>query len=251
VNKLNKKTILGISIESQSKKQVLEKIKKFIASPRGFYHIVSLNPENLVLAQKNKSFKQTLETAQIKIVDGAGVVVASQILGVEQGQRITGGELMEELIELANSMRLRVLLLGGRPNLANSLADCYAKRFTEAKFKGVEGVRQIQKPKKIEEDELFSIVARYKPQVVFASFGSPYQELWLDRHSNKFDGMVCMGVGGAFDYFGGVVPRAPEFLRKIGLEWLFRLMVQPWRWRRQLRLIKFCWLVLKEKWKMK
>ena len=251
MDKQNKKALLGISIEPLSKKQALEKIKKYIVHPKGFYHIVSLNPENLIISQENKPFKQTLETAQIKIADGTGVVVAGQILGVELGQRITGGELMEELTELANSMRLRVLLLGGRPNLANSLADCYAKRFPEAKFKGVEGVRQIQKPKKIEEDKLFSIVARYKPQLVFVSFGSPYQELWLDRHSNEFDGIVCMGVGGAFDYFGGVVPRAPEFLRKIGLEWLFRLMVQPWRWRRQLRLIKFCWLILKEKWKMK
>lgn len=251
MSKLNKKTLLGISIEPLSKKQVLEKIKKYITQPKGFYHIVSLNPENLVLAQKSKPFKQTLKTAQIKIADGIGIVTAGQILGVELGQRITGGELMEELIELANSMRLRVLLLGGGPNLANSLADCYAKRFPEAKFKGVESIRQIQNPQKSEEDKLFSIVARYKPQLVFASFGSPYQELWLDRHSNEFDGIVCIGVGGAFDYFGGVVPRAPEFLRKIGLEWLFRLMVQPWRWRRQLRLIKFCWLILKEKWKMK
>jgi len=94
-------------------------------------------------------------------------------------------------------------------------------------------------------------VRRYKPHLVFVAFGSPYQELWIARHSNQFGKSVVMGVGGAFDYLSGHVYRAPEFIRKIGLEWFFRLLSQPWRWKRQLSLLKFIKLVLQEKWKKK
>jgi len=83
--------------------------------------------------------------------------------------------------------------------------------------------------------------------LIFVAFGSPAQELWLYKHRGKFKGIVCMGVGQGFDVLSGQVKRAPLLLRKIGLEWLYRLITQPWRWRRQLRLVKFLWLVFKEK----
>jgi len=144
-------------------------------------------------------------------------------------------------------MRLRVLLIGGRPNLAESLVNCYRVEFSQAKFKGVYGIKDIKNPQKKEEQEIFSIVADFKPHIVLVAFGSPDQELWLYRHRDQFKNCLCMGVGGAFDYLSGSIIRAPGFLRKIGLEWLFRLLKQPWRWRRQLRLIKFLWLVVKQK----
>ncbi len=239
--------LFGISIKRQSKKNILEEIKKYLSSPKGFFHVVSLNPENVVVSYYNDVFKDVLETAQIKIIDGSGIVLAAQILGVPIGERLTGVELMEGLLGEANRGRLRVLFLGGKPNLANDLANCYSQLQPEAKFLGIEGIKNIERPQKDEEEKIFSIVADYKPHLLFASFGSPSQELWLARHSNKLEGIVCMGVGGAFDYLAGSIVRAPGILRKIGLEWLFRLIMQPWRWRRQLRLITFAWLVLKEK----
>lgn len=242
-------TLFGITVKKQSKNDILEEIKKYLSSPKGFFHIVSLNPENIVVSYYNNVFKQVVESAQIKIIDGSGIVLAAQILDVPIGDRLTGIELMQRLLGEANRGRLRVLFLGGKPNLANDLAKCYSQLQPEAKFLGIEGIENIKKPQKDEEEKILSIVADYKPHLLFASFGSPSQELWLARHSNKFKGIVCMGVGGAFDYLGGTTWRAPGILRKIGLEWLFRLIVQPWRWRRQLRLLTFAWLVLKEKFK--
>ncbi|MCS6956718.1 MAG: WecB/TagA/CpsF family glycosyltransferase [Patescibacteria group bacterium] len=247
-NKKNK--IFDIEVVPLSKKIILEKILKFIEKPKGFFHIVSLNPENLVIAQENYYFKKVLCQAPLKIVDGFGIVIASKILGFEAGERIAGVDLMKELIDLASKIRLRVMLIGGRPELAKSITVCYQKKYPEARFLGIEGIKDIKNKNKIEilkeEKEIFKIVADFKPQVVFVAFGSPYQELWIERHKNKFDGCVVMGVGGGFDFLSGKVIRAPKIIRKIGFEWLFRLLRQPWRWKRQLRLIKFLWLVVKE-----
>ena len=130
----------------------------------------------------------------------------------------------------------------------NELVEVYRKS------RGLKHIRMkerekdyIKNPKKEEEEAIFSIVRTARPNIVIVAFGSPEQELWLDRHNNKFSGIVCIGVGGAFDYFSGNIVHAPSIIRRFGLEWLFRLLIQPWRWRRQLRLIKFIWLVIKQK----
>ncbi len=237
--------LFGFEIENLNETQILEKIKKFLKKRSDFFHIVSLNPEIIIISQEDREFKKVLTKAQIKIIDGVGIVIASRILGLGRVNRVTGVDLFKKLLDHAGKSRLRVLLIGGRGNLAESIADCYQKRFLRAKFKGLEGIKDIKKPKKNEEAKIFSIVADFKPHFVFVAFGSPYQEKWLWKHREKFKGNVCMGVGGGFDYVGGRVPRAPKILRKLGFEWLFRLIVQPWRAKRQLRLIKFCWLVLK------
>ncbi len=244
---MKENSILGVSIRYLQKSQVLEKIKKYLRNPSGFFQIVSLNPENLVIVHENKEFKKVLETSQIKIVDGVGVVLAGRALGIKVGERIPGVELMRDMLKEADRLRLRVLLIGGKGNLALQLVECYEQSYPQAKFMGDEGFKNIKNQAQSEKNALFSIVASYKPHIIFAAFGSPDQELWFYHHKDRLNRIICMGVGGAFDYEGEKISRAPLTLRRIGLEWLFRLVRQPWRWRRQLRLIKFCWLVLKQK----
>src|SRR3989339_2214591 len=248
---MNKKQILGITIIPESKKSVLEKILLYIRKPTGFFHIVSLNPENLVAATENESFKRVVETAQIKIIDGIGVVLAGRLVGIEVGERVTGVGLMEDLLKMASDRRLRVLMIGGKENLALRLSQCYLAKYPEAKFFGLKGIDDIKNPGKEEEGKIFSIVADYKPHFVFVAYGSPDQELWIARHKKEFANCVVMGVGGAFDYLSGNISRSPIFIQKLGIEWLYRLISQPWRWRRQLRLLKFIGLILQEKWKKK
>ena len=240
------KSLLGVRLILRSKQDILEQIKKYIFHPDGNLHIVSINPENIIIAQENKEFKKVIETSQIQLIDGVGITLAAKLLGFKL-ERFTGVDLMLELIKLADALRLRVLLIGGRPNLANQLTECYNQTYSQASFKGIEVIKNIKNPLKIEEKDIFSIVTSFKPHLIFAAFGSPEQELWLDRHKRQLTGIVCMGVGGAFDFLGRTHPRAPKFIRSTGLEWLFRLILEPWRWRRQLRLIKFIWFVIKEK----
>lgn len=241
------KNLLGVTVNSESKNTILEKIIKYISQPTGFFHIVSLNPENLVLTTENQEFKKVVETAQIKLIDGVGVALAGRLLGVPVGGRLTGVDMVKELLKLADRISSRVLLIGGKPNLALRLAQCWQLKYPQAKISGLEGFKNIKKPTEEEEEELFDIVSVRKPQIVMAAFGSPEQELWFWRNRRRLNGIVCLGVGGAFDYLSGAISRPPKIIQKIGLEWLYRLVRQPWRWRRQTRLIKFLWLLIKEK----
>ncbi|HLL60558.1 MAG TPA: WecB/TagA/CpsF family glycosyltransferase [Candidatus Nitrosocosmicus sp.] len=244
---MTSKKLLGIATKIHSKDEVLEKIQKNIDAGGSFLHIVSLNPEIITMANKLHEYKKVIETAQIHISDGIGVVIAGQILGIDIPTRITGVDMMDELCNVANKNSVSVVLIGGRPNVALKLAKCQKRKYPKAKFYGIQGYKDKNNPTEAEEEAIFSIVAAAKPSFIFVSFGSPYQEIWIERHKKFFSKSVCMGVGGGFDFLSGEVSRAPVFIRKIGLEWLYRLIIQPWRWRRQLRLIEFIVSVLRQR----
>jgi len=208
---------------------------------------VSINPENVIIAQHDEKFRYILSQSDIQIVDGVGIALGGSILGIEVGERVTGVDLMEMIVKNVEGEGLHILLLGGKPNVADNLAKCYQKKYSKISFKGIEGIKDIKAPKIQEENNIFSIVADYKPQIIFAAFGSPWQEKWFWAHRDKFKGIVCMGVGGGFDFASGKVSRAPRWVRGIGMEWLFRLLKQPWRVKRQMRLFSYILLLLKTK----
>lgn len=240
-------TILGITLHPQSKEKILEQIILFTRNPKDFLHIVSINPENVIISQQNEKFKKVLNYAQIQIVDGVGILLAGAILGIDINIRITGVDLMKDILDLCKKEPLRVMFLGAKHDLANKLAECYRQKYPNAKFYGLEGFKNIQNPTKSEEDHIFSIVSEMRPHILFAAFGSPAQELWFERNRASLQGIVCMGVGGGFDFISGKISRAPLFLRRVGLEWFYRLVIEPWRWKRQLRILTFLYLVLKQK----
>jgi N-acetylglucosaminyldiphosphoundecaprenol N-acetyl-beta-D-mannosaminyltransferase len=239
--------LLGISLKNVASNDILEDIKKYIRGTNEFCHIVSLNPENMVVASEDNEFKEIVETAQIQIVDGVGVALAGRLFGFDLGPRQTGVDTMEQLIREATRDSLSVVLIGGNENIAHELAECYNRIYGTANFFGVQGIKDIQNPTEEEEKELLSIVAARRPRLLFVSFGSPWQEKWIYRNRASLQGIICMGVGGAFNYLSGKVERPHRMIRAIGMEWLSRLISQPWRWKRQLRLIKFVWLVLKQR----
>lgn len=247
-----KKKLLGVEVGYDSEKDILEKIKKVIENPKEFYHVVSINPENVIISQKTRTFREVIGKAQIKINDGVGIVVASQILGLGTVPRLTGMDLMDKLLNMASERRIRVVFIGGKGNLAEEMSDCYNHAYAEAKSIGVQGIKDIRNYGEEESKKLISIVTDYKPRLLFVAFGSPDQELWLYKNRPSLKGIVCMGVGGGFDFATKRVKRAPKLLRHIGLEWLFRLFLQPWRVQRQLtRLPYFIWLVVKERFSKK
>lgn len=243
--------MLGVVIPTELKSEVREQIKKCLISHGKFTHVVSLNPENIVIAQENESFLRILNEAEVRIIDGIGIVKAAQTLNIPVGDRYSGVDLMSDLLNDPTISPLRVLFIGGKGNLAEELADCYqanqAQIHNDNEYRGIQGFEDITRPKETEEARIRSIVLDYMPHLVFVAFGSPYQELWIDEHKHYFEAAVCMGVGGGFDFLSGRVSRAPRVVRGIGLEWLYRLIRQPWRIRRQLRLLKFVYLVMKKK----
>lgn len=239
--------LLGTRLEFKRKQYILEKISLYMSSPDVFLHITSINPEIMTLAYHNPKYANVLSESDIHLCDGVGILLGCSILGFSPQERISGSDFIDDLLQYLHNRSLRVLIIGGKPNLAEKVANCYNDKYPSSKFMGIEAIKDIKHPTKQELEAIFSIVADYKPQILFAAFGSPHQELWFWDNRDKLKGVVCMGVGGGLDFLAGAVPRAPLFLRKIGLEWLFRLIVEPWRWKRQIRLIEFMYLVLKQK----
>jgi len=239
--------ILGIEVEKTTIQDVLEKIKKVTLKGNGFFHIVSLNPEIFVISHKDPLFMEVIRRANLKIVDGVGVVMAGRLLGVEVGERLAGADLFKDLMAMAVEKSLRVVIIGGETKLAERVANCYNRKSAGKGFIGLEGFKNIKKPRDEERRRIFSIVARHKPHFVFVAFGSPFQEIWLWENRKRFHSAVCLGVGGGLDFLAGKIDRAPRWMRRWGGEWFYRLLRQPWRWRRQRRLIKFIWLVIKQK----
>jgi len=244
---MKNQNMLGVAIFSQKKVTILEQIKKNIRTRYSFMQIVSINPENIVIAKSSLKFNKILSESSIQIIDGIGIVIGGFVLGLNIKERVTGSDFMVEILKEVNFLEPRILLLGGKDKVAEKLAECYTKKYRNCRFLGIEGFKNILAPNKAEYDEIFSIVASYKPHLVFCAFGSPFQEIFFDNYKTVFRGVVCMGVGGGFDFAVGKVKRAPLFVRKAGMEWLFRLILQPWRIKRQLRLLLFIVLVIVEK----
>jgi N-acetylglucosaminyldiphosphoundecaprenol N-acetyl-beta-D-mannosaminyltransferase len=239
--------LLGIDVKFNSIKNNLEKISLYLNKPAVFFHIVSINPENVVIAQENTHFKKVLSEGDIQLMDGIGIQFAGKILGISARYRSPGVDFMENLISLCGNRSLRVLFLGGRGELAEELAHRYQAQFPQAYFKGTQGITRITRPSSEEEVAIFSLISKYKPNILFVAFGSPQQELWLNNHRDRLNNIICMGVGGGFDFLSNKVTRAPKLIRDMGFEWLYRLISQPWRIKRQLRLFTFIYLVIKER----
>lgn len=243
-------TIFSIPLFLEKKEEILARVNDYLIHPTNeYFHIVSLNPEIIVQSKHDALFRQILIDSSLKILDGVGVVVATHILNLHGGVRYSGVDLLKDILTEAGSKRFRTVLIGGKPKLADSLADCYNHKFGVKTFYGIEVSQNISGTNIAENSELISRITALKPRILFLALGSPKQEKWIYEHRDSLKGVLCMGVGGGFDFLTGQVRRAPHIIRRAGLEWLFRLMVQPWRIKRQLRLLEFVLMVLKERFK--
>ncbi|EKD64610.1 MAG: hypothetical protein ACD_50C00338G0015 [uncultured bacterium] len=235
---LEKKKILGVGITNSTKEKILEYILKSLEKKDKKLFVVTPNPEFLVLANKDSGFRKVLNNADLALPDGVGVILAGRILGNSFEERVTGVDLMNDLIFHVAKKPITVGFLGGRDGVAEKTAECLQKKHPKLKIAFV--------------GEEWGIDSRRSNiDILFVAFGAPKQETWISENLEKIPVRVAIGVGGSFDYIIGLVPRAPLFIRKIGFEWLFRLIIQPWRLKRQLALLEFAWLVLKEKFSSK
>lgn len=238
MNDFKKTFLLGVGISNASKQEVLEYIYTGLQNSSKKYYIVTPNPELLVMAQKDSNYKTILNNAKLALADGIGILWAARLMGKPLKQRITGTDLTESLCNYVSKQPITVSFLGGGPNIAELAAECLQKKYPGLKVSWFS-------------QEYESSLKDKKTDILFVAFGAPKQEIWIANNLNDLNAKVVMGVGGAFDFITGKVPRAPKFLRNLGLEWLFRLIIQPWRIKRQVSLIKFVFLVIKEKLKIR
>ncbi|PWK16215.1 WecB/TagA/CpsF family glycosyltransferase [Tumebacillus permanentifrigoris] len=206
------------------------------------HHIITANPEIVMMAQDDAAFMTLLERVDLITPDGIGAVWASKYYGQALHDRVTGVELSTSLIEACAERGLGVFLLGASPQ-SNTLAiKNLRQRYPQLRIAGQDGYF-----KEADVPEVLAAVRGFKPALLLVGLGVPRQELFIHQHKQDLQVPVMIGVGGCIDIFAGVVKRAPKLWQRMRMEWLYRLLSQPSRWRRQLVLPKFVLTVLTDK----
>ena len=254
--------IFGFDILNVKKTELFEYFDNFLINnkPAKTQVVFTPNPEQIVLAKHNQFFANHLKKADWLLPDGIGLVWASCILEFfgkteeEITERIAGVELVEHLLEtIAKYPDYNTLIIGGRDYVGSFEGEFFEDIKSLKKIKNnlywTQGYQEKTEILPIEEEALEKIISRLKPKIVFVALGAPDQEKWIIEHLdllNKNQAKIAVAVGGSFDFLFAKVTRAPQLWQKIGLEWLWRLIKQPWRRKRQLRLLNFLVLLSRE-----
>jgi len=204
----------------------LDRIEQLVGAG-GAHLVATLNPEFIMRARRDPEFGRVLESADLCLADGTGVVWAARRQGCDLSAPVTGVDLIPPLAALCAKRGFRLFLLGAEPGVAAELAARLLAQHPELAVAAHAG-----SPDPSADEEALALIRDHRTQVLLVAFGAPRQELWIDRLKDRLGVAVGIGVGGAFDYLTGRVPRAPVWMRRTGLEWLYRLAYQPWRVRR-------------------
>ncbi|GAB6257403.1 MULTISPECIES: WecB/TagA/CpsF family glycosyltransferase [Peribacillus] len=196
--------------------------------------VVTANPEIVEYANEHQDYKDIILSADYITPDGVGIIMASKWLNQPLQERITGFDLMNELFRVADERALKVYMLGAEENVI----EAAALKVKEL-YPGLELVGYNHGYIDIKDDTLPKSIAELEPDIILTALGFPRQEKWVSRHYELFNKGLFMGVGGSFDVLAGKVNRAPVFWQKMRLEWLYRLIQQPSRWKRMLALPRF------------
>lgn len=235
-----KENYLGVEVCVASMDEVLEEIDGIILEGTPSF-IVAINPEKIMKSQKDEKLRKMLNSARVQIADGVGIVLVSRLLGGKIRERVTGIDLMQNIIKKANEKGYRVYLLGAKPGIAEEASHVLKERYSNLEVVGTrDGYFE-------NEDEVVEHIKSKSPDILFVAMGSPKQEYWITRNMDRLGVPLIMGVGGSYDVICGNVKRAPEWMCKIGLEWFHRLINEPWRYRRMTSLPKFLFEALRKR----
>lgn len=235
-------TILGCPVSRITYGEWLDQIGGWVRDG-GFHHVVTLNPEMIMIARRDPVFRVVVERADLTPPDGVGLLIAARMRGERLPERVTGSDGVPLIAERAAREGWRLFLLGAAEGVAQLAADELIRRYPGLQIAGV----HAGSPDPAEEDSLVERINAADADLLLVAYGAPEQDKWIARCSARLKVKMAMGIGGSLDFIAGVVPRAPERWRRMGVEWLYRLIRQPWRWRRMLRLPQFLFLALMER----
>lgn len=203
--------LLGVPLTDDLREDILAKVRKYLKEPT-FHRIATINPEFLVLGEKDQSFKDSLLATDLSIADGFGIVLAGWLRG-KKITRIPGADLLDYILNLADESHYKIALVIKESGLSSyeEIKSVLVKKYPNIQF----------------------VSETTQAVVVICNFGAPEQEIFLESlRSNPGNIRLAVGVGGSFDYLTGKLKRAPKIMRFFGLEWLWRLILQPKRWKR-------------------
>ena len=227
--------VLGVPVDGITYAQWIELIGQWINEATSARHVCTVNPEFIMIARNDPVFFQILRRADLCVPDGVGLLWASRILGSPIPQRVTGSDGVPLIARHAAERGWRIFLLGAAEGIAAEAAGVLNRRHPALQIAGC----YAGSPSEAEEDAIVALVNQSAVDILFVAYGAPEQDKWIARNLPRLQVKMAMGIGGSLDFIAGVVPRAPAWMRRYGLEWLYRLMRQPWRFRRMLRLPRF------------
>lgn len=254
--------ILDVKVNRVDLDDVLATIREW-TKQKSKHYIVSPNIEFIVAAQKDLEFRKILNDADLSIPDSSRLGWAEQILSeknlfkkillwpffilpikpfIKDFPLVTGVDLMENICQDFQDSAATIGLLGGQSGVAEKLSECLIKKYPKLSIPFVTDGGRVSLQGELDDKNLPKV--KMEIDVLFVAFGHIKQEKWIVKNIQNFPAKVFIGVGGAFDYLSGSIPRAPLFTRSLKLEWLFRLIFQPWRIKRFISLVKFVFLVL-------
>jgi N-acetylglucosaminyldiphosphoundecaprenol N-acetyl-beta-D-mannosaminyltransferase len=217
-------SILGIRIDNLDEIVIARKLE-LLLSENSFHQIATVNPEFILESQKNQKFNSILNGCSMNVADGFGIHCAILKQGKKIKSRLAGADLMHIILTIAERERISVFLAARKDGLSSwrDTRKAMLRHYPDLKIKGM----NIDRGAKI------CPIKAGEKTVLFCNFGAPHQEIFIDSQKNAMIGLG-IGVGGSFDYLTGKVSRAPQFLRRIGLEWVWRaVQPQPWKYKRE------------------
>ncbi len=231
--------ILGIPVDRVDYEEALTIFDGFMTGS-SFHYIVTPNSEILVNASKDQELKQVIEDADLVIPDGIGLVYASRILGKPLHERVTGIDFLGRTLAYLEKSGQAIFFLGSKPGIAELATVKMQEKYPKLRVAGVHDGYF----KEDQEEALVEQINSSKADFLCVALGSPKQEQFIYRHRGELNMKAAIGVGGSLDVWAGVLKRAPEFYRNNGLEWLYRFLQQPTRYKRMLALPIFMIKVL-------
>ena len=231
--------ILGVAFDALTLGEAEERADALLCSGAGGY-IVTANPEIVLRCREDAAYAAAVNGAKLVLADGVGDLCAARILGTPLPGRVAGADLVPRLLARLAERGGSVFLYGARPGVAERAGESLQSACPGLRIAGTEN-GYIS-----DETALLEALEREKPDLLLLGLGAPRQELWMARNRQKINA-VMIGVGGLLDVFAGDIPRAPETWQRLGLEWLYRLLREPRRFKRVIRLPKILLLALRER----
>lgn len=235
-----KETILGVQVNTENYDELIPKVFRNIEDKKKSL-VVAINPEKLMKAKEDPGLKALLNRAEFQIPDGIGVIIASKLKKGSISSRITGIDMMDRIVREAARTGRTVFLYGAKPGVANKAAQQLKQTYPDLIVAGTQDGYESDTSKVLE------TINKAKPDILFVAMGSPKQEQWIEQHRDNLYPTLYQGVGGSFDVLAGNVKRAPAAFQRMGAEWLYRLLKEPSRLKRQMNLPKFLFEVFTQK----